>query len=319
MSDPSARTFRSDFKRFFLRGLAILLPTVLTLWIVVKAYQFIDSAIAEPINRGVRMSMVQAAPYWETLRDNFDPTEGELDAALTAMPKPHSRESLKARIRADNINEWWTTHWYMNLIGLVVAIIAVYITGHVLGGFLGRKIYKRVERLITSLPVFKQVYPYVKQFVDFLLGEDKQIKFSNVVMVQYPRKGIWSIGFQTGSAMRAISEKVGDSVVVFIPWTPTPFTGYAITVLRNEVVELPISIEEALRFIVSGGVLVPEHQVIATNTAAALPTDQELERMEETNLVDRATASVKAAAVRSASSESSVQTTRRDRPEASRP
>ena len=62
MSDSAARTFRSDFKRFFVRGLAVVLPSVLTLWIVVKAYQFIDSTIDDPINRSVRMAMSNAAP-----------------------------------------------------------------------------------------------------------------------------------------------------------------------------------------------------------------------------------------------------------------
>ena len=60
MSDPSARTFTSDFRRFFLRGLVVVLPTVLTLWIVVKAYQFVDNTIAEPINRSVRVMMVNS-------------------------------------------------------------------------------------------------------------------------------------------------------------------------------------------------------------------------------------------------------------------
>ena len=74
MSDHSARTFTGDFKRFFLRGLVVLLPTVLTLWIIVQLYLFVDYRIAEPINRGVRVAMVNTARVWLPLREIFDPT-----------------------------------------------------------------------------------------------------------------------------------------------------------------------------------------------------------------------------------------------------
>lgn len=263
MSEPSASNFSSDFKRFFLRGLVIVLPSVLTLWIVVKAYQFVDSAIAEPINRSVRVTMAKVAPFWSPLREQFDPTAEEIEAARqSAGSRVPSDDVLLVRLRADNINEWWAEHWYMNLIGLMVAIVAVYVAGRLLGGFLGKRLYRHIERVITSLPVFKQVYPYVKQIVDFLFSDEKAIQFNRVVVVEYPRKGIWSVGFQTGGTMRGIEDVSGDAVTIFIPSSPTPFTGYTITVPRDEVLELPITIEEAIRFVVSGGVLVPDRQQV---------------------------------------------------------
>ena len=72
MTEAQPRTFRSDFKRFFLRGLAVLLPSVLTLWILVKAYQFVDSAIAQPINSGIRFSLVEASLQWPAFQEIFD-------------------------------------------------------------------------------------------------------------------------------------------------------------------------------------------------------------------------------------------------------
>lgn len=305
MSDPSARTFSSDFKRFFVRGLVILLPSVLTLWIMVKAYQFVDTAIAEPINRSVRLAMNQAAPYWSPLRDTFDPSEGQLNAAVAEraaerrlIDRERVRRDLRDQmrrssddpvviptddelntyivglpevaainvqpIRADlrqrTINEWWTSRWYMNVIGLIIAIVAVYIAGRVLGGFFGRQIYRKIEGILTSVPIFKQVYPYVKQIVDFLFSDDQPIKFNRVVVVEYPRKGIWSVGFLTGPTLRSVAERAGKSVTIFVPSSPTPFTGYTITVPQEEVIEVPISVEEAIRFAVSGGVLIPDHQ-----------------------------------------------------------
>ncbi|MHC4989561.1 MAG: DUF502 domain-containing protein [Planctomycetota bacterium] len=265
MNASSKRTFSSDFKQFFLRGLVVLLPSVLTLWLVVKAYQFVDTTIAQPINTGVRVTMGKVTPHLALLRNEFEPAEEAIEAEYltrAAAGRQPRRDQIRAELRAENIRTWWSSHWQMELIGLVVAIVAVYIAGRLVGGWLGRRIYRRIEALITTLPVFKQVYPYVKQVVDFLFSSEQPIKFNRVVVVEYPRKGIWSVGFLTGETMRSIAQQSGDSVTVFIPSSPTPFTGYTITVPSDDVLELPISVEEAMRFAVTGGVLVPDHQTI---------------------------------------------------------
>lgn len=264
MTDTTDRTFSGDFKRFFVRGLVVLLPTVLTLWIVVKGYQFVDNAIAEPINRGIRISLANGARVWDPLREKFDPSEDAVQTEIrsivaTGAARPNE-DAVRARLRRDNITAWWNEHYMMDLIGLFVAIIIVYIAGRLLGGYLGRTVYRKLEKLITSLPVFKQVYPYVKQIVDFLFSDEQPIKFNRVVAVEYPRKGIWSVGFMTGDTLATVAERAGKSATVFIPSSPTPFTGYTITVKLEDMIELPLSVEEAIRFAVSGGVLVPEHQ-----------------------------------------------------------
>ena len=169
-------------------------------------------------------------------------------------------EEIRAELRRTNVRAWWSAHKYMDLIGLFVAIIGVYIAGRLLGGFVGRRLYKRIEVFITRVPVFKQVYPYVKQIVDFLFSDEQPIKFNRVVAVEYPRKGIWSVGFLTGGSLKSVAESAGPSRTIFIPSSPTPFTGYTITVQVEDIIEIPISVDEAIRFAVSGGVLVPDHQ-----------------------------------------------------------
>ncbi len=241
-----ARTFSSDFKRFFIRGLVVLLPSVLTLWIVVKAYQFIYHNIAEPINGWIKLGLVQLGRNWTPARNKFGP---DIPAGVTG---------------------WWEAHhWYLDIIGVIVAIVAVYIAGRLLGGFFGRSIYRRLEQIVTALPVVKQIYPYVKQVVDFLFGDERPMRFNRVVVVEYPRKGIWAVGFLTGATMKSIAKTAGDSVTVFVPSSPTPFTGYTITVPRDEVLDLPISVEEAIRFAVTAGVLIPDHQVLEAATKHA--------------------------------------------------
>ena len=276
------RTFSSDFKRFFVRGLVILLPSVLTLWIMVKAYQFVDTNIADPVNGWIRVSLNNAAKVWDPLAEvaAFKPTDDEVLAerlALGIATTDATQDSaIIPRLRAIKIHDWWEARWYMRMIGIVVAIVAVYFAGRLLGGFFGRRIYRKIEGVITTVPVFKQVYPHVKQVVDFLFSDDKQIRFSRVVLVEYPRKGIWTIGLLTGETMRSIRTKSGDAVTVFIPSSPVPATGYTITIPRKDVVDLPISVEEAIRFTVSGGVLIPPAQTLeAPSQGPVLPEIEE--------------------------------------------
>lgn len=259
------KTFMGDFKRFFGRGLGILLPSVLTLWILFQLLLFLNNNIGEPINRGVRIAVIQIYPRLveeEKLPGWFRVSDDEIAAAradrqfagIGDMPDPRVRELL----RRAKFRQAWQSHWYLQATGLIIAIIVIYFAGRFLGGYLGRKVYSRVEDLFSRVPVFKQVYPHVKQVVQMVLG-DRPIAFNRVVMVQYPRKGIWTIGLVTGPSLKLIAaEMEADVVTVFIPTSPTPFTGFAINVPAAELVDLPMSIEEALRFFVTGGVLVPE-------------------------------------------------------------
>ena len=268
MPKSETRTFRNDFRRFFIKGLAVLLPTVLTLWILVKAYEFVDVGIAQPINSGIRFVIGQATPHLEFLESRFEPGEEQIRVELERLGKQDAQNvtasTVRRQLRADRIDAWWQARWYMNFIGIMVAILVVYIAGRLLGGFLGRRIQGRIERLLTSIPLIKQIYPYVKQVVDFLISDEKPLKFNRVVLVEYPRKGVWSVGLVTGEPMRTVQDHItgveGRGITIFIPSSPTPFTGYTITVARDSVIELPISIDEALRFTISGGVLIPSHQ-----------------------------------------------------------
>jgi uncharacterized membrane protein len=253
--------------RPFLRGLAVLLPSVLTLWLLVKAYQFIDSAIAEPINTGIRSAFIQIPKHFPQIADALaiGPDHDALAEAANAQNITENSPAwieLSGEVFAESVNTWWAEHAWMNLLGLVVAAIIVYISGRLVGGFIGRTIYKRLEKLMVTVPVISKVYPYIKQLVDFLISDSDKPKFSRVVAVEYPRKGIWSVGFMTGDSLRTIEAKLPDSVTIFIPSSPTPFTGYTITVAKSDTINLPITVEEAIRFAVSGGVLVPDHQAL---------------------------------------------------------
>lgn len=277
MARRERRSFGADFRTFFVKGLAILLPSVLTLWIVVQLFLFVQTRVAEPINVGIRFGVIHLAP--RILPPSRQPewfvvSDERLERLMAERPvgeRPIAPSTLRKRIQQRNLKEFWDDHWYLRGIGLVVAVVLIYLAGRVLGGYIGRRVYSRVEQFFGRLPVFKQVYPHVKQVVEFLFGEREKLRFSNVVLVQYPRKGIWAIGLMTGDPMKSVEAAAGDEcITVFIPSSPTPFTGYTITVPRSDVIDMPISIEEALRFVITGGVLIPEDEQPDSVSRAAL-------------------------------------------------
>jgi uncharacterized membrane protein len=264
MAEP--RTFMGDFKRFFGRGLGILLPSVLTLWILYQLLVFLNNNIGEPINRGVRIAVSEIAP--RLMEEDKLPTWSRVAPAEIAQARSDNRfdsvaemtdDRVRDLIRREKLRKAWREHWYLQATGLVIAIVIIYFAGRFLGGFLGRQVYDRLERLLARVPGFKQIYPHVKQLVQMVLG-DRPIAFNRVVMVEYPRIGIWTIGLVTGPSLRRMTQESGEDVVtVFIPTSPNPFTGFAINVRSSEVIDLPMTVEESLRFFVTGGVLVPEH------------------------------------------------------------
>lgn len=267
-------TFSADFRRFFIRGLGVLLPSVLTLWIVWQAYLFLDRQVAEPINRGIRTGILWVTPQVSEKRlpSWFIVSEesvAQYRRSLETSPTPEARlqaklddAALKEELRAQAFKRYWDQHWYFRFIGLLVAVVLIYLAGRTLGGIIGRKIYRQLELFMTRIPVIKQVYPHVKQLVDMIFGE-KQMAFKRVVLVEYPRKEIWSVGFVTSDGMKSVGEQAGESTLtVFIPSTPTPFTGFTITVPKSQVIDVPITVDEALRFLLTGGVLIPSKQLI---------------------------------------------------------
>ena len=132
--------------------------------------------------------------------------------------------------------------------------------GALLASVVGRALWRVVEAFIMSTPVLRRVYPYVKQVTDFVLTQEEQQRmFSRVVAVEYPRQGIWSVGFVTGSGVERVRQKVQkEFLTVLIPNSPTPVTGYVIMVPKDQTIALEMTIEEAFRFCVSAGVVTPD-------------------------------------------------------------
>lgn len=259
-------SFWADFRLFFVRGLAVLLPSIVTLWLLFQAFLFLYNNVAAPINAGIRLAIVEVTPRVVSdpnLPNWFRVTSTEIGQFKDTTTDPLLRKADEARIRnhirRQKLERFWDTWWFglLRLTGLLVAIVLLYLGGRLLGSFVGKYFFGRLEALLRAIPGFKQVYPHVKQVVDLIMG-DSHMAFRRVVLVQYPRKGIWTIGLVTSSSIKAIAAEVqGDVLTIFIPTSPTPFTGFTINVPAGECVDVDMTIEQALRFVITAGVLVP--------------------------------------------------------------
>jgi uncharacterized membrane protein len=298
-----AVSFSSDFRRFFGRGLGILLPTIVTLWILWQAFSFVYTNVAEPINRATRIAVIWVVPQVYSVGSRpewFEITEEEvLQARSDGRYRPGTPDATIIKtMRRDQLRRVWNDYGILNLSGFIIAILLIYFAGLLLGNFFGRQIYLRVEALIARVPGFKQVYPHVKQVIELILGE-KKMAFSKVVLVEYPSQGIWTIGFLTGDSLRDIDASAGGRVVsIFIPTSPTPFTGFTINVLAAKAIAVDVSIEEALRFVITAGVLTPESTGVAggPRTLAAASAEEAVAKVENAASLASASPAVSQAA-----------------------
>lgn len=157
--------------------------------------------------------------------------------------------------------------------GLIVALILITLIGFLTANFIGRSILAYGEYLLSRMPFVRSIYSALKQILETVLSK-KSNMFSKVGVVEYPRKGVWSLVFIASEEATEISEKVDDSqdplIAVFMPCTPNPTTGFLMYVPRSEVVELDMSIEEGAKLIISAGLVAPEHEA---DEADALPAN----------------------------------------------
>ncbi len=252
-------------KRLFLKGLGTLLPTLVTLIILIKLIGF----VYDNFGRYIGIGIVKAGGW--SFKQFGVPSDEQLYKYLedkgidTNKISKERLNQIRNELRKQNLAKLGRS-WQMALLGFFLALVLIWLLGVFLASFIGRRLWQTIESIIVKIPVFKQIYPYVKQVTDYVFGQHK-LEFSRVVAIPYPRKGLWSVGFVTGPAIKALEEKSGESVgwvTVFVPTSPTPLTGFIVTVSRAEVVDLPFTVEQAFKFILSGGVITPE---IETKTA----------------------------------------------------
>lgn len=318
-STPPQKTKKASATQFFLKGLAISLPPILTIVILVWISQGIYDYIINPISTVVQYSIAQfidqseATRMLSTMEDlpsleycgtdyRITPAQqnrlskrlenssgpplrqSDIDLEQVFVPVGDHRRSVPYvdyALVAKNtpIGEMQTTltRFYMAVVthrhfhglfgisafAVSISVLILYYMGRLVTSRVGAWGFQKTESLfLAKLPVVSNVYSSVKQVTDFLFSE-RTIEYNRVIAIEYPRRGIWTLGFVTGDSMLEMTAAAGEPLVsVLIPTSPAPFTGFTMNVPRNEVLDLNITIEQAFQFCISCGVLVPPQQQV---------------------------------------------------------
>ena len=142
-------------------------------------------------------------------------------------------------------------------LGVILVFTTLLITGALVTNVAGRWWFRQLDRLFANIPIFKSIYTGVKKVSNTLFSSDGNA-FRKAMLIQYPRAGSWTIAFQTGSPTGEVARHVGDEFVsVYVPTTPNPTSGFFLMLPRSEVIELEMSVDEALTYVISMGSVAP--------------------------------------------------------------
>ena len=168
----------------------------------------------------------------------------QVDKTLALIPEMYRPEVLLGV----NIPGLW---------GMILTLLILLITGVFVANFLGRRMVGWWESALDRIPVVRSIYSASKNFAEIVFSDSSQ-SFKKVLLIEYPRKGLYSLAFQTATKLGEVQGRTGEPVVcTFVPTTPNPTSGFIIIIPRKDVVELDMDVDEALKMIMSLGVVVP--------------------------------------------------------------
>lgn len=143
-------------------------------------------------------------------------------------------------------------------LGIVISAMVIFITGFFLTNFAGRRLIRVWENLLDRIPLVRSIYSSVKQVTQTILSSDGET-FNEVLLIEYPRKGVWTLCFKTSDSPKSFDKVTGKQLVtVFVPTTPNPTSGFILFVPKTEVTKIDIDVEDALKLVMSLGVVTPE-------------------------------------------------------------
>ena len=223
----------------------------------------------KPVVGGVQHRLSKGENYVpDGYRDLGDGTAVPVDVyaevadQLANLGRPPMAEEIYGRfVEIHYLNPWLVIPCFLSLF-----ILLLYLLGKFIAASIGRFFWGQFERGIGQVPLVNTVYRAVKQVSDLFLQE-RELEYSRIVAVEWPRKGIWSVALVTGESMMDIEAAANEPVLsVLIPTSPMPMTGFALTVKKSETIDLNISFDQAIQFIVSCGVVVPPGQIRDSQT-----------------------------------------------------
>ena len=199
--------FFARFRRYFLAGILVTSPILITAYVTWMIITFIDTQVAG------------------LLPDSLDFTK----------QLPHQIPGL----------------------GLIISIFTITIIGALTPGFIGRTLLKAGERVLDKMPVVRTIYGAIKQIMETVMSTNSE-SFREVVLVEYPRKSIWVIGFVTGETKGEVQSLNKSQLInIFIPTTPNPTSGFLLFIPKEDLVYMDMKVEDAVKMVISGGIVTP--------------------------------------------------------------
>ena len=270
------------FRRAIVGGLGVLLPPLLTIVIFLWVWNTIASYLLVPLEGTTRRILVdhfedQILPaatvpteeaagialiggegYRRALDGQFMPAD-HYDAVLQYLGPANMPATALETYRVYVDRTFLQRHIVVPVF-LSVFLLVLYLLGKFLAAGMGRFFWSHFEGLVTRLPLVRNVYSSVKQVTDFMFSE-QELGYTRVVAIEYPRKGIWSLAFVTGEGLIDVEHAANEPLLaVLVPTSPMPFTGFTILVKKSETVDLNITLDQSLQFIMSCGVVAPRAQ-----------------------------------------------------------
>jgi uncharacterized membrane protein len=220
---PPARRLRLNIREhlrgYFIAGILIAGPTLLTLYIIWLFVTFIDSSVGALLPR------------------QFNPQ----------------------------------TYLHVPGFGLIIVVVFLTLIGALTAGVLGRVYVRLSDRILARMPVVRGLYAAVKQIFETVLAKQSN-SFREVVLVEWPRKGMWTIAFVTAAVEGELKRRTGeDAIAVYVPTTPNPTSGYLMFVPRRDAITLDMSVEDAIKYVISTGIVTPP-ETIERKTAEPVET-----------------------------------------------
>lgn len=298
----------SPLRRAIWRGSSIIAPPLVTLLLLIWIASAIEHYVLLPLESAARSVLVwttndiwAAPPVGADLLDEDDPEAGFEHAGVTYIQAPLGGRFLPqhvvGRVNAHldmlprdmqnplSATDYYEAYvklqymprWFTIPLLLLVLLSVLYFVGRFLAAGVGRFFVTAFERIIHQLPLIRNLYSSVKQVTDFVLSE-RDIEFTRVVAIEYPRVGMWSLGFVTSDSLIHLRTALGEEMVsVFVPTSPMPMTGFTVNVRKREAIDLELTVDQAIQFIVSCGVVCPPPapHPIASTTAPRLEKTRE--------------------------------------------
>ena len=175
----------------------------------------------------------------------------QMDKSISLLPQRYQPGIL--------LQNWFGTETPVEIpgFGVILIFVVILLTGVLVANFVGRAFVGGWESLLDRIPVVRAIYSAAKNFTEIVFS-DSSTSFKQVLLVEYPRKGLYSLAFQTASQLGEIEGRTGEDVICcFVPTTPNPTSGFIIIAPRSDVTVLDMEVDEALKMIISLGVVVP--------------------------------------------------------------